>query len=114
DLAEHLGGGAPIVSPEGGVRVAAQRRDRLGDAAGVLLDLRLELDGAIGEIVALVRLVGRGGGKRHKGNERGEHAGAGSSEHGRTSIPRGAAGNPWDGICAPKRVEVVAKSGTAA
>ncbi len=41
-----------------GIGLAAQRRHRLGHRPGVVLDLRLELDRAVGEIVALKRFVG--------------------------------------------------------
>ena len=39
----------------------AQLRGRLGDGAGVALDLRLELDGGLVEIAALEGLVAVGG-----------------------------------------------------
>ena len=53
DLAEQHHAGADVVRLERRVGLAPQFSERLGDAAGVLLDLRLELDGGFGEIGAL-------------------------------------------------------------
>ena len=46
ELAEHRHAGAEIVFLKGGIGVAPDLRRRLGRRAGVVFDLRLELDGA--------------------------------------------------------------------
>ena len=53
-----------------------KRRQRLGDGAGVLLDLRLELDRGLGEIVALEGLVGGRRRNEGKSEQRGGKTGA--------------------------------------
>ena len=66
DLPENLHAGAEVVALEGGIGLATQRRGRFRDLAGIGLDLRLQLDGGVGEIVALKLLVGgnRGNGRQ--------------------------------------------------
>ena len=93
DLPEDLHAGAEVVALEGGIRLAAQHRGRFRDLPGIGLDLRLQLDGGIGEIVAVKLLVGGNGGNGRQQNERGGERTAGEREHGVTSIPVGR-GNP--------------------
>ncbi len=88
DLRQHLHAAAEIVLGECRVCLAPQRRERLRDRAGVLLDLGFELDRGVREVVVLEGLVGGDGGKRRKNDERGNEAGAERREHRRTSLGR--------------------------
>ena len=58
DLPQDLHARAKIVALEGGISLAPQRRRGLADLTGLSLDLGFELDGGVGEIVALEGLVG--------------------------------------------------------
>jgi hypothetical protein len=67
--------------PEGGVGVVAQRRGGFGDRPRLALDLGLQLDGRIGQFVALERLV-RGACRRQAKRQRGaNHCGANQTDH---------------------------------
>jgi len=68
-------------------------RHRLGGGARVGFDLRLQLDGAVGKIVVLERLVGGMRGERRKGKQRGGKAGANERYHEGT-LPKGAQFHP--------------------
>ena len=57
DLPEDLQADAEVGAPESGVGVGAQRRGGFGDRPRLALDLGLQLDGRIGQIVALEGLV---------------------------------------------------------
>jgi hypothetical protein len=63
------------------VAKALQRRRQLGGCREDC-DLRLQFDCGVGEIVAPEWLVGRRGGKRRKGGERGKDADAKRQAHG--------------------------------
>ena len=81
DLAEDLQADAEVGAPEGGVGVVAQRRGGFGDRPRLALDLGLQLDGRIGQIVALERLV-RGACRRQAKRQRGaNHCGANQTDH---------------------------------
>ena len=72
---------AEIVAPEGGVGVGPQGRGGFGDRPRLALDLGFQLDGGIGEIVALERLVRRlrrDQAKRQRGANR---CGANQTDH---------------------------------
>ncbi len=62
DLAERLHAGLLVVARQRRVGIAAQRRQRLGHRPGIGLDLGLQADGGVGEIVAVIGLVGGKGG----------------------------------------------------
>ena len=81
DLPEDLQAGAEIGALEGGVGVGPQRRGGFGDRPRLALDLGLQLDGRIGEIVALeglVRGLRRDQAKRQRGAN---HCGANQTDH---------------------------------
>src|SRR5262249_9526748 len=87
DLTEQRHAEPVVAARERGVDLAPQGRGRLHDGAGVLLDLRLEADRAVGEIVAVEGLVGRCGKDGKQGEERGRKAGADERMHRRASLP---------------------------
>ncbi len=68
-------------APEGGVGVVPQRRGGFGDRPRLALDLGFQLDGRIGQLVALERLV-RGASRRQAKRQRGaNHCGANQTDH---------------------------------
>ena len=81
-LPENLHAGAEVVALEGGVSFPPQRDGGLGDRPGLTLDLRFEFDGGVGEVVALVRLVGGNDGEGQQNNQRGGNNTANKRKHG--------------------------------
>ncbi len=82
ELPEDLHAAAEIVALERGVGLAPQGLRRLGDLAGLALDLGFELDGRVDEVVALERLVGGNGWNGQQQDERGCSGSANEREHG--------------------------------
>ena len=81
DLPEDLQAHPEVGPPEGDVGVVAQRRGGFGDRPRLALDLGFQLDGRIGQFVALERLV-RGPGRRQAKRQRGaNHCGANQTDH---------------------------------
>jgi hypothetical protein len=81
DLPEDLQADAEVGAPEGGVGVAPQGRGGFGDRPRLALDLGFQLDGRIGQLVALERLV-RGASRRQAKRQRGaNHCGANQTDH---------------------------------
>ena len=97
DLRQRLHAGAEIAPGEGGLRLAAQRRDGLGDLSGFGLDLGFQPDRAVGKVGSLERLVGgKGGEGEEESDERGGKAGADRREHRVTSLdPETGAVHPF-------------------
>ena len=58
DLRQGLHAGAEVAPREGGLGLAAQGRDGLGDLSGFGLDLGFQPDRAVGKVGSLERLVG--------------------------------------------------------
>ena len=87
DLPENLHAGAKVVALEGRIGLAAQHRGRLRDLPGLGLDLCFQLDGGVGEVVAVERLVGGNGGSGQQQDERGGERTAGEREHGGPPYP---------------------------
>ncbi len=97
NLAEDLQPGAEIAALEGGVGVGSQARARLGDRTRLALDLRRQLDGRIGQIVALEGLIGRLGCDEAKRQRGAKCCGANQTNHD---------GAPWARTSAAFRTEV--------
>ena len=87
DLSERVQGAVLVPARHRRVGVAAERRQGLRHRTGIGLDLTFKARSGLGEVVAVIGLVGGKGGKRRNQQQRGRQAGAKRREHRSASNP---------------------------